>query len=44
MEPIEIKSLYIPEVLVKMRIGGKSSKNILNIIKVNKVNIECYQT
>jgi glycosyltransferase len=35
-----IKSLYIPEVLVKMRIGGKSNKNLWRIIEAN---IECYR-
>lgn len=36
-----IKSCYIPSVLVRMRIGGKSNKNLSQIIKAN---IECYQT
>lgn len=40
LEKYKIKSCYIPKVLVKMRIGGQSSKNILNIIKGN---IECYK-
>ena len=35
-----IKSCYIPSVLVRMRIGGKSNKNPSQIIKAN---IECYQ-
>ncbi|MFA5033573.1 MAG: glycosyltransferase family 2 protein [bacterium] len=39
LEKYKIKSCYIPKVLVKMRIGGKSNKNIKNIIKAN---IECY--
>lgn len=39
LERYKIKSCYIPQVLVRMRIGGKSSKNLLNIIKGN---IECY--
>jgi glycosyltransferase involved in cell wall biosynthesis len=35
-----ITSCYIPDVLVKMRIGGKSNRNLWQIIKAN---IECYQ-
>lgn len=34
------KSCYIPSILVKMRNGGKSNKNLRQIIKAN---IECYQ-
>lgn len=40
LEKHKIKSCYIPQVLVKMRIGGKSNKGIKNIIKAN---IECYR-
>jgi glycosyltransferase len=40
LEKYKVKSCYIPQVLVKMRIGGKSNKNIFNIIKAN---IECYK-
>lgn len=35
-----VKSCYIPDVLVKMKIGGKSNKNLWQILKAN---IECYQ-
>lgn len=35
-----IKSCYIPNVLVKMRSGGKSNKNLWQIIKAN---IECFR-
>lgn len=35
-----ITSCYIPDVLVKMRIGGKSNRNLWQIIKAN---IECYR-
>ena len=35
-----IKSCYIPRVLVKMRLGGASNKNLWQIIKAN---IECFQ-
>jgi glycosyltransferase len=35
-----ITSCYIPDVLVKMRIGGKSNRTLWQIIKAN---IECYQ-
>jgi len=31
-----IKVVYIPSVLVKMRVGGKSNKNILNRLKANR--------
>lgn len=40
LEKYKIKSFFIPKVFVKMRIGGQSSKNILNI---TKANIECYR-
>lgn len=33
-----ISTFYLPEVLVKMRLGGKTNKNVLNIYKQN---IEC---
>lgn len=35
-----IKSCYIPSVLVKMRTGGKSGRNLWEIFKAN---LECYQ-
>lgn len=35
-----IISCYIPDVLIKMRTGGKSNKNLWQIIKAN---IECYR-
>jgi len=40
LEKYKIRSCYIPQVLVKMRIGGQSNKSIKNIIKGN---IECYR-
>ncbi|MDI6717476.1 MAG: glycosyltransferase family 2 protein [Patescibacteria group bacterium] len=40
LERFKISSAYISEVLVKMRIGGISAKNIKNIIKAN---IETYR-
>jgi len=40
LEKYKIKPCYIPQVMVKMRTGGQSSKNVLNIIKGN---IECYR-
>ncbi|MBK3333194.1 glycosyltransferase [Persephonella atlantica] len=40
LEKYQISSSYISEVLVKMRIGGKSNKNIKNIIQAN---IESYK-
>jgi len=40
LEKFKIKSCYIPQILVKMRMGGKGNKNFLNKIKGN---IECYR-
>lgn len=34
------KSCHIPDVLIKMRIGGKSNKNLWQIIRAN---VQCYQ-
>ncbi|MDD2889025.1 MAG: glycosyltransferase family 2 protein [bacterium] len=39
LERYKIKSCYIQKVLVKMRTGGNSNKNMKNIIRAN---IECY--
>lgn len=39
LEKHKIKGFYLPKVLVKMRTGGQSSKNLINILKGN---IECY--
>jgi len=36
----KIRVKYIPEVLVKMRVGGSSNKNLFNIIRAN---LECYR-
>lgn len=36
----KVRSYYLPKILVKMRAGGKSNKNIKNIVKGN---IECYR-
>jgi glycosyltransferase involved in cell wall biosynthesis len=36
----KISVKYIPEVFVKMRVGGSSNKNLLNILKAN---FECYR-
>ncbi len=41
LERYQISSHYLPCVLVKMRTGGESNKNVLNIIKAN---IESYQS
>lgn len=40
LECHKITSIYLPEPIVRMRLGGASSKNIQNIIKQN---IECYK-
>lgn len=41
LEKYKIKSTYVPEVFVRMRMGGESNQNIRNIIKAN---IECYKS
>ncbi|MDY6934532.1 MAG: glycosyltransferase family 2 protein [Spirochaetota bacterium] len=40
LEKCNVSTCYIPETLVKMRIGGTSNRNIKNIIIAN---IECYK-
>lgn len=40
MKKYGVKSCYIPEVLVKMRTGGMSNKNLWHIAKAN---IQCFQ-
>lgn len=40
MHKHKVKSVYIPEVLIKMRLGGATNKNIANIFKQN---IEIYR-
>lgn len=35
-----LKSMYLPRVMVRMRMGGESNKNLINILKAN---IECYR-
>ena len=40
LQKYSISSCYIPTTLVRMRIGGKSNKNLWQIIKAN---VECYQ-
>ncbi|MBI4680685.1 MAG: hypothetical protein HY753_05635 [Nitrospirae bacterium] len=35
-----IKSVYIPEIFIKMRMGGATNRNLLNIIKGN---LEAYR-
>lgn len=36
MARYNIQTFYIPEVLVKMRLGGSTNKNVINIMKQNK--------
>lgn len=36
VEQNKIKTQYLPEVLVKMRLGGATNKNLCNILKQNK--------
>lgn len=40
LQKYSISSCYIPTTLVRMRIGGKSNKNLCQIIRAN---IECYR-
>lgn len=40
IEQNKIKTKYIPKVLVKMRLGGTTNKNITNVINQNKEMIE----
>lgn len=40
LEKYKITTMYLPEPLIKMRIGGESNKSIKNIIKGN---INCYR-
>ena len=40
LKKYHLKSCHIPDVLIKMRIGGKSNKNLWQIIKAN---MECFQ-
>lgn len=42
LEIHKIKSLYIPEVLVKMRMGGVSNKNLKNIWTQNKEILDSF--
>ena len=43
LERHKIKSAYIPKVLVRMRIGGMSNKNIGNIIRANKESYKAWE-
>jgi len=43
LEKYKISSCYIPNVLVKMRLGGTSNKSILNVIKQNLVIMNILQ-
>ena len=36
LEVYNIKSLYVPEIWVKMRMGGTTNKNLANIISQNR--------
>jgi glycosyltransferase len=40
LKKYKVRSCHIPNVLVKMRTGGKSNRSVLQIIRAN---IECYQ-
>jgi len=40
LEKYKITTAYLPEILVKMRVGGESNRSIKNIIRAN---IECYK-
>lgn len=40
LEKYEVSTYYIPKVMVKMRVGGKSNRNLVNILRAN---YECYK-
>ncbi|KUG22050.1 putative glycosyl transferase [hydrocarbon metagenome] len=40
LEKFQVKSIYIPQIFVKMRSGGASNRSLLNIIRQN---FEIYQ-
>ena len=40
LERHKVRSCYIPQTLVSMRVGGKSNASLFNIVKAN---IECYR-
>ena len=42
-EVFKIKSKFIPKTIVKMRLGGATSKNIINIIKGNRECIKAFK-
>ena len=44
VERYNIKLHYLPEALVKMRLGGATSKNLENIIKQNKECVKAFKT
>lgn len=41
LKKVNINIYYLPEVLVKMRIGGKSNRDLTSIVKAN---IECFRS
>ncbi|MEK7634764.1 MAG: glycosyltransferase family 2 protein [Patescibacteria group bacterium] len=43
LEKYKIKSNYIPEILMKMRVGGVSNRSFKNIKTIVKSNIDCYR-
>ncbi len=43
LEKYKISSCYIPEVLVKMRLGGTSNQSLKNIIQANKESIKAWK-
>lgn len=43
VEKYKVRSVYLPEVLVKMRVGGATSKSILNIKNIVRYKLEDYK-
>jgi glycosyltransferase len=43
LEKYELRSCYIPKIMIKMRKGGESNKSIANIIKANRESYRAWQ-
>lgn len=43
LEKYQLRSCYIPKIMIKMRKGGESNKSIINIIKANRESYRAWQ-
>jgi len=43
LEKYQLRSCYIPKIMIKMRKGGESNKSIANIIKANRESYKAWQ-